>query len=200
MTIEQFTPRERTEGDSYKPSEHIGALMIVKVKEAKFIESTLHKPEGGNAVVVDVHDLQYNQTFHDVLWMNGAIVDELNLWVRKIVVIKFAWTKAQKAGGMDYIVVVPADANEMAQAQARMNQGDPFAVQLQTPGGQQGGQQQQGYAPPPQQGYQQQQQYQQGAPPPAQYQQAPPPQQYQQAPPPQQDPWAAPPSGDQPPF
>jgi hypothetical protein len=194
MTIEQFTPRERTEGDSFKPSENVGKVLIVKVSEHKFIQSTLHKPDGGWAIVAEVHDLSMGQTLHDVLWMNGAVVDELKPWLGKIIVVKFAWQQPSKAGGQAYITVVPADANEMAQAQARMNQGDPFAVQLQTPGGQQ-----QQYAPPPPP----QQQFAQGGyVGPAQTQTGPPP------PPQQQDPWTTQPqapwgqqqASDQPPF
>jgi hypothetical protein len=183
--LEQFTPRERTEGDSYKPSEHIGAVLIVRVLETKFIESTIHKPDGGPAVICDVHDLRANETFRDVLWMNGAVVDELKGWLGKTIVVKFAWAQPSKAGGQQYITVLPADAGEMSMAQTRMLQGDPFAVQLQT-------------TAPPNQGYSPggnygQPQYQQQA----QY-----PPQRQQAPPPPQDPWG---NGDtipgsQPPF
>lgn len=134
MQFATYTQPERTEGDSFKPSEHIGALLIVKVNESKHIESTTHKPEGGPGVVVDVCDLDNGGTVaRDVLWMNGAIVDGLKNYVGQLLVIKFAWAKSQKSG-REYITVQPADAAEQTRAEAHVKaSGDPFAPTLTTP-------------------------------------------------------------------
>lgn len=129
--LDEFKPRERTEGDSYKPSEHIGSLLIVKVNEHKHIPSTEHKPEGGPGVVLDVYDMNLGQLFRDVLWMNGAVVDELRGWVGKTIVVKLVYAKAQKSG-REYITVSPATPEELQRAQQRVAMGDPFAVQLTT--------------------------------------------------------------------
>jgi hypothetical protein len=130
MEFSTFTPPERTEGDSYKPSEHIGSLLIVKVTEHKHIESTAHKPEGGPGVIADVCDLDDGgKVSRDILWMNGAVVDSLRGYVGQHLVIKFGWEKSAKSG-REYIVVQQADESEVKRAQEHVAKGDPFAPEV----------------------------------------------------------------------
>ena len=133
MEFSTYTAPERTEGDSFKPSEHIGQLLIVKVNEHKHIESTMHKPEGGPGVIVDVCNLDGNGTVaRDVLWMNGALVDGLRGYVGKHLVIRLGYEKSPKSG-REYIVIKPADDADIEKAKAHVAKGDPFAPEVSTP-------------------------------------------------------------------
>lgn len=132
MELSTYIPPERTEGDSYKPSENIGHLLIVKVTDHKHIETTTHKPEGGPGIVADVCDLDADgSVFRDILWMNGAIVDGLKGHVGKTIAIKFAWSKSAKSG-REYITIAAVQGADLERAQARVSQGDPFAEQVAT--------------------------------------------------------------------
>lgn len=132
MEFSTYTPPERTEGDSFKPSEHIDQLLIVKVTEHKHIDSTTHKPEGGPGVIADVCNLDDNgNVSRDILWMNGAIVDSLRGYVGQVLVIRFGWEKSAKSG-REYIVVKPADDKDIERAKAHVAKGDPFAPEVGT--------------------------------------------------------------------
>lgn len=134
MDFATYTPPEHTEGDSFKPSEHVGKPLIVKVNEHKHIASTTHKPEGGPGVLVDVCDLGDGAVYRDVLWMNVALVDGLKPYLGQHLVIRFAWTKSPKTG-KDYITIEPAQAADQQLAQQYVNQkGDPFPPVLNTTG------------------------------------------------------------------
>lgn len=132
MEISTYTPPERSEGDSFKPSEHIDQLLIVKVTETKHIESTAHKPEGGPGVIADVCNLDDNGAVaRDILWMNGAIVDGLKGYVGQVLVIRFGWEKSGKSG-REYIVVKPVEGADLERARAHVAKGDPFAPEVGT--------------------------------------------------------------------
>jgi hypothetical protein len=133
MELNTYTPPERTEGDSFKPSEHIDQLLIVKVSDHKHIESTTHKPEGGPGVVVDVCNLDDGADVkRDILWMNGAIVDGLRNYVGKVLALRFGWEKSGKSG-RDYITIKPASEADLTRAQEHVAKGDPFAAEVSTP-------------------------------------------------------------------
>lgn len=133
MELNNYVAPERTEGDSFKPSENIGNVVIVKVIERKQIDSTVHKPEGGPAIIAHVCDLtKSGQVFRDIMWMNDAVVTGLTNYVGQTVCGKFAWAKSGKSG-RDYIVFDSATPDELAQAQAHVSKGDPFAEQVVTP-------------------------------------------------------------------
>jgi hypothetical protein len=131
MELSTYTPPERTEGDSFKPSEHVGQLLIVKVVDHKHIQSTTHKPEGGPGVILNVCNLDDDgKVARDILWMNGALVDGLKNYVGQTLVIKLAWAKS--ASGREYLTISPADTAEIAKAQAHVAKGDPFAETVAT--------------------------------------------------------------------
>lgn len=133
MEFSTYTAPERSEGDTFKPSEHIGHLLIIRVNEHKHIESTQHKPDGGPGVIVDVCNLDDDAAVaRDVLWMNGALVDGLRGYVGQHLVIKLAYEKSAKSG-REYIVVKPATESDVERAKAQVAKGDPFAPSLSTP-------------------------------------------------------------------
>lgn len=116
MELGTFTPRERSDGDSLPAKEAVDRPLVVLVKEHRTGIVTKFKPEGGDGVVVDVADSNTDSVWLDVLWMNGAVVDNLAPFVGQAVPVKLVWVASAK-GGNAYIGVEPLEATELAQAQ-----------------------------------------------------------------------------------
>lgn len=141
MTVPQFDPYiapEITDGDTYKPHEHIGATVIVKIADYKPSVVTANTPDGGPAVIVDLVDLDLGTIYRDVLWMGGAFVDGMkNLapgqpgHTGRPLVIGIESRKS-KSGRM-YGAPLPATPAQIAKAGAYYQaNGDPFAPQFAT--------------------------------------------------------------------
>lgn len=117
MQLGTFTPRTHSEGDSFPAKEAVDRSLIVLVREHRTGIVTKFKPEGGDGVVVDVADTATNSVWIDVLWMNGAVVDNLAPYVGQPVAVKLEWVASSK-GGNSYISVVPLEGAVLAQASA----------------------------------------------------------------------------------
>jgi hypothetical protein len=117
MQLGTFTPRERTDGDSFPAKEAVDRSLIVLVREHRTGIVTKFKPEGGDGVVVDVADTATNSVWIDVLWMNGAVVDNLAPFLGQPVAVKLEWVASAK-GGNSYISVAPLEGAVLAQATA----------------------------------------------------------------------------------
>jgi len=113
MSLDDYTPNENN-GDSLKPSEIIDHLLIVRVRQRKDGIVTQYSPEGGPGVVVDVVDLADGAVYSDVLWMNGALVDNLTPNVGKTVAIKLVWVAGKN--GRNYVGIQAADEAEKTRA------------------------------------------------------------------------------------
>lgn len=132
----QFATYEAPEfedSDTYKPKEHYDATLVVKVKEFKSGVITEYSPEGGDAVIVDVLDVDAAETFRNVLWMGGAVVDGLkkHAGTSDLVVIHFE----QRTGksGRKYPAVAAAATSELKAAEKYFaSHDDPFAAQFTT--------------------------------------------------------------------
>lgn len=73
-----YEPKVDIDGDQLKPSDVAGHPLIVKVYEHRTGITTKFKPNGdGTAVLVDVLNLTNGEVSVNVLWFNGAIVDNL---------------------------------------------------------------------------------------------------------------------------
>ena len=135
LTLGSYTPPAPKEsGDNYKPSEHVGSVLIVKVLEHKTGIVTQYKPDGGDGVTLDICDLTAKgETYTDVLWMNGALVDGLKEYAGKgPLVITLAWRTG--SSGRDYLAIEPATEKQLTAAQKWVNDnGDPFAPTLGVP-------------------------------------------------------------------
>jgi len=117
MQLDTFTPRPPQDmGDKFTASDAVDKPLVVLVREHRTGIITKFKPEGGDGVVVDVADVRTNEIYLNVLWMNGAIVDNLAGYVGKPVAIKLTY-QAPKGGGNSYITVVPLDGTDLALAQ-----------------------------------------------------------------------------------
>jgi hypothetical protein len=116
MQLGTFTPRVHSDGDSFPAKEAVDRSLIVLVREHRTGIITKFKPEGGDGVVVDVADTAMNSVWIDVLWMNGAVVDNLVPFLGQPVAVKLEWVASAK-GGNSYISVAPLEGAPLAQAQ-----------------------------------------------------------------------------------
>lgn len=119
MELGTFTPRTNDDmimGDKLSASDAIDRPFVILVREHRTGIVTKYKPDGGDGVIVDVADVSTNEIWIDVLWMNGAIVDNLANYVGQPVAVKLVW-KAPTKGGNSYVAVVPLEGTELALAQ-----------------------------------------------------------------------------------
>lgn len=127
MELGTFEPRPREDimGDQLQAKEAVDKPLIVFVRQHKTGIKTKfnsdpklqgYKPDGSDGVIVDAADVTTNEVWIDVLWLNGAIVDNLIPYVGQAVPIKLAW-QAPAGGGNSYIVVTPLADQQLQQAQ-----------------------------------------------------------------------------------
>jgi hypothetical protein len=134
MALDDYQPNENN-GDSLKPSEIIDHLLIVRIRQRKEGIVTQYTPEGGPGVIVDVVDLDAvdtttgqigPQAYSDVLWMNGAIVDNLTPNVGKTIAIRLVWATGKS--GRNYVSIEAADEAGKAKAGAHLTANpDPWS-------------------------------------------------------------------------
>lgn len=127
MQLNTFTPPVREDGDRVPAKEMAGRPLVVLVREHRFgiktqfnsnpADTAKYKPEGGEAVVLDIADLTSNTVYINVLWFNGAIVDSLKGYVSQMVPVKLFYD-TPKTGTNAYLNVEPLTGAELATAQA----------------------------------------------------------------------------------
>lgn len=126
MELGTFAPRPREDaiGDQLQAKEAVDKPLIVFVREHKTGIKTKfnsdpkdkgYKPDGQDGVTVDAADVTTDEVWIDVLWLNGAIVDNLIPYVGQAVPIKLVW-QAPANGGNSYIVVTPLANEQLAAA------------------------------------------------------------------------------------
>lgn len=135
--FESYVAPVMTEGDTFKPIDNVGHVLIVQVNEHKPSIVTANSPDGGPGVVVDLVDLDAAggpAVLRDVLWMSGAAVDGLkaHAGTRKPVLIAFESRKSKSGRNYPAPIAVDAAANARAAAYYQAN-GDPFAAQFASP-------------------------------------------------------------------
>lgn len=128
--FDEYVPPTPADSDEYKPAENYGRLVIVKVLEHKPSVVTPNSPNGAPAVIVNVCDVLSGSVYRNVLMMTGAIVDGFKPYVGKLIVV--TWDKATAANGRTYAKPMPATPDQVEQAKAVMQKGDPFAEKLDT--------------------------------------------------------------------
>ena len=115
MELTGFTPPERG-GDRLPAKEAVDRPLVVLVREHRTGIVTQFKPDGAAGVVCDVADTNSDSVWLDVLWMNGAVVDNLAPYLGQAVPIKLTWTPSAR-GGNAFIGVQGLDGPELATAQ-----------------------------------------------------------------------------------
>lgn len=128
MQLGTFAPRTNDEnyGDRLTATDAVDRALVIVVREHRTgiktkynsdpTKPAAYKPEGSDGVTVDVADVKTNEVWIDVLWLNGAVVDNLAPYVGQTVPIKLVWTASAK-GGAAYIGVAPLEGQELALAQ-----------------------------------------------------------------------------------
>ncbi len=140
--FDTYVPPVLEDSDEYKPHEHIGHWLIVKVMEFKPSVVTSNTPGGGPAVIVDLVDLDGAVgpvVLRKVLWMGGSFVDGLKAkapggaeYTGQPVVIGIESRKSASSN-RPYAAPLPADPAALARAAAYYQaNGDPFAQSFQT--------------------------------------------------------------------
>lgn len=129
MELSGFTPRENDTGDRLPAKEAADTPLILLVREHRTGVRTKYnsdpnqpgyKPEGSEAIVVDAANPSTDSVWIDVLWLNGAIVDNLAPYIGQALPIKLVWTASAK-GGYPYLSVQALDGPELATAQQWAN-------------------------------------------------------------------------------
>jgi hypothetical protein len=125
MQLDTYTPPSSDDGDRLPAKEMAGRPLIVAVREHRTgiktafnsnpADPAKYKPEGGDAIGLDVADLSTNAIYLGVLWFNGAIVDGLRPYVGQTLPVKLVFTAA-KGGGNAYLAPEPLDGAELAAA------------------------------------------------------------------------------------
>lgn len=133
MPISEYTEPVREESDSFKPIEHVGSTLIVKVREYKTGIVTSNSPEGGPGVIVDLVDLDADgapKLYSNVLWMGGAMVDGLKAHAGKDDPVMITIQQRKSNTGRKY--PAPAALDEVSAKQARKwwaeHEDEAFAV------------------------------------------------------------------------
>jgi hypothetical protein len=116
MELGTFTPRTFSDGDQLQAKEAVDRPLVVLVREHRTGIVTKFKPEGGEGVTVDIADVRTNEVWLNVLWMNGAVVDNLAGYIGQPVAVKLVWQASAK-GGNAYITVAALEGQELALAQ-----------------------------------------------------------------------------------
>lgn len=126
MQLGTFTPRSfDSDGDQLSAKDAVDRPIVVLVREHRTGIKTKfnsdpnkngYKPDGGDGVTVDVADIRTNEVWLDVLWLNGAVVDNLAPYLGQTVPVKLIWQASNK-GGNNYITVIPLDGQDLALAQ-----------------------------------------------------------------------------------
>lgn len=104
MEFGTFERQAQASGDSLKASDAVNKPLIVAVSERREGIVTKYQPAGGPGLIVDVADVNADQVFVGVLWMNGPIVDNLTAYLGQTVPVKLVY-EANKSGTNSYITV-----------------------------------------------------------------------------------------------
>ena len=117
-TLTDYRPPVKSETDAdkvrVKPSDLVGALLVLHVRGVKESVKTSFSPEGKDAIILDVASVKTGNVAPDQMWFNGAIVDGLRPYVGATIAAKLEFTKGQS--GRPYLVIAPVDETERTQA------------------------------------------------------------------------------------
>lgn len=111
-----YEPKVDIDGDQLKPSDIANHPLIVKVHEHRTGITTKYSPDGdGTAVLVDVLDLTSGNVSINVLWFNGAIVDNLVGYVgQDALAIKIVYKEGKN--GNSYLIPQALADNDLQTA------------------------------------------------------------------------------------
>lgn len=113
----QFEMSAGLDGDQLQPSQVTEHPLIVKVYERRDNLTTKYSPQGdGSAVLLDVLDMATNQVYINVMWFNGALVDNLSGYAKQDALAIKLIEKKSKATGNNYLIPQALTDNDLATA------------------------------------------------------------------------------------
>ncbi|ANA87297.1 hypothetical protein PBI_KAMPE_63 [Gordonia phage Kampe] len=104
MELEEFSGSALVEnGDRIKAKDLATRPLLVYVVDEVGPIKTQHSksPEGEMGLILDILDLQSQDKYLSVLWMNKQVVDNLSRYIGKAVAIQMDWKKSKT--GNDYL-------------------------------------------------------------------------------------------------
>lgn len=126
LGLGNYEPPSLQQGDKVQAQSLADHALVVQVLERKFISRTQHAPQGKDAIILDVFDINTQEIYCGVMWMGGAIVDGLSPYADtgQALPITLVWT-ANKGGGNSYLSPRPLEGENLSVAaqwvQARPN-------------------------------------------------------------------------------
>ena len=117
MPLDTFEARSQGTGDSLSPKDIVSTPLLVKVLEIRGGIKTKFKPEGTDAVILDVLNLLTQEIKLGVMWFNGAIVDNLKPYVGKALPIELVYQQPT-GGGNAYLIPKMLDGANLEAAKA----------------------------------------------------------------------------------
>ena len=118
-TLGSFEPTSQIEGDRLKAkdvAQDAHALLVNIVDKREGMTTKYSPAGGGKALYLDILDLNTQEVFIHVMWMNSIIWDNLNNHVGETLPIRLNM-KSNKNGTAEYVVVEPLSDDEIAVAQ-----------------------------------------------------------------------------------
>lgn len=100
---------QTTDGVRIKPSDVVGALLLVKVHELKTGIKTKYDDDA-SAVSLDIVSVETGNVAPDQLWFNGAVVDGLKDYVGDVLPIRLEWATSASSGNAYLTVAEVEDA------------------------------------------------------------------------------------------
>lgn len=107
------------DGDRVKASDMAGIPLLVYVVDKRENIVTKHSPDGADGLFLDILNMNTQEVFLGVLWMNKQVVDNLTRYVGSAVAIKLEWRKSKTQN--DYLAIVPLEGAEADVAQQWVN-------------------------------------------------------------------------------
>lgn len=99
-----------------KPSDVVGSLLLVNVKEIKTGIKTKYSDDA-EAVSLDFVSIETGNIAPDQLWFNGAIIDGLRDYVGDCLAVRLEWVTSQSSGNAYLAVGETSDEDDEAVAQ-----------------------------------------------------------------------------------
>ena len=107
-----FEQNSITQGDKLKASDAAGWPLLVFVVDKKEHMNTEHGKDK-TGLIVDIFNMQNQEIFSHVLWLNNQIVDNLERYVGQAVAIRIEWRDSKNGNGK-YILPVALVGEEAA--------------------------------------------------------------------------------------
>ncbi len=128
MALSTYERPEYEQGDRLPTKEMAdnGHPMVIYVRDKKSGIKTdfnsdpknaaAYKPDGGEAVILDIYDMTTRAIYTGVMWFSGALVDQFSRYIGENLAVRLVWT--QGSGNYKYVAPEQLSGAELAAAAA----------------------------------------------------------------------------------